>query len=436
MSHRDRRRDRLTKTATRTVRPISAWVVFAIALLVFNANLRTISAGDNIPNRFIPIAAWGHGTLTLDPVREAASIGFVDPFWLRPSLTGDTVSGYPIVFPVLATPAFAPAVAWLSAFGWTERRLHLVSEMTEKAVSSCVAAASVALLYLFLRRRTTQGTALLLSFAFAFATNTWVTSSQGMWQQSLSQLLFLGLLLLSAGEPTRFRALAAGALTGLHVLNRPFALLLSGPLVLRFTLADRRKTGLVIAGALAVATPFVLWNLAHFGHPLGYYGTHTDRIGSLFSHPVLPGLAGLLVSPSKGLVVFSPFFLFLADSRVFSKEASPRSLDTALALGPLLSLIFYSTSDIRAGFCYGPRFLVDSLPALVVLLVPAVERLRGLGRALFLAAVLWGVAVQAIGAFRYPLGGSDLLGLWDWRHPAFVVEARSSGEVRRIEPLE
>ncbi|MHB1047382.1 MAG: hypothetical protein ACYC4P_15365 [Thermoanaerobaculia bacterium] len=337
---------------------------------------------------------------------------------------------------MLATPAFAPAVAWLSAFGWTERRLHLVSEMTEKAVASCVAAASVALLYLFLRRRTTTGTALLLAFAFAFATNTWVTSSQGMWQQSLSQLLFVGLLLVSAEEPTRCRALGAGALVGLHVMNRPFAILLSGPLLFRFLLADRRKAGLVAAAVIATAAPFVLWNFATFGHPLGYYGTHTDRIGSLFSHPVLAGLAGLLVSPTKGLLVFSPFFLFLGRSAAFTQKPELRSLETALALGPLLTLVFYSTTDIRAGFCYGPRFLVDSLPALIVLLSPAVERLRGAGRAVFLAAVIWGVAVQAIGAFRYPAGGSDLVGLWDWRNPAFLVEARSAAEVTRLDPLE
>jgi hypothetical protein len=47
------------------------------------------------------------------------------------------------------------------------------------------------------------------------------------------------------------------------------------------------------------------------------------------------------------------------------------------------------------------------LPALAWLLAPVLPRLHGAARVAFLAAVAWGVVVQAIGAFRYPSAGAD-----------------------------
>ena len=37
-----------------------------LCLLVYNANLRTIGAGDTLPARYLPLTLWHDGTFALD----------------------------------------------------------------------------------------------------------------------------------------------------------------------------------------------------------------------------------------------------------------------------------------------------------------------------------------------------------------------------------
>jgi len=63
--------------------------------------------------------------------------------------------------------------------------------------------------------------------------------------------------------------------------------------------------------------------------------------------------------------------------------------------------------DWLAGYCYGPRYLTDMLPALAWILAPALPGIAGRRRLALWALIGWSIAVQAIGAFRYPCGHSD-----------------------------
>jgi hypothetical protein len=69
-----------------------------------------------------------------------------------------------------------------------------------------------------------------------------------------------------------------------------------------------------------------------------------------------------------------------------------------------------------AGYCYGPRYLADAMPWLVVLLATPYQAVRsGLARASFWAAAIVAVTIQAIGAFCFPGGNSGWLAdeLWN-----------------------
>lgn len=405
----------------------AAWLLFLVALLVYNVNLRTITAGDNYPTRFLPFALWGHGTVTLDPVREAAGMGRPDAFWLVKGRTGALMSRYPVVLPVLVSPFYAPAVAYLSTVGWTERRVFIAGEAMEKLLASSLAAAGAALLLLLLRRRVSLPQAAFLAAVYAFSTNTWVTSSQGLWQHTVAQVLYIGILYLVVRGKGGTEAALIGLLSGLFVMNRPFDALLIAPL-LGVCLIRRPRTAIPgLAGFLAGALPFLAYNQHYFGNPAGYYAVLAMAKPQLHNYPFAESLSGLWISPSKGLLVFSPVFLFLALRRRRSGPPSDEaSVDGAVIAGVVLHVLLFSMADFRAGSCYGPRFLVDALPGLTWLLSPVPGTLRGPARAAFVAAVLWGLLVQGIGAFRYPLGGSDGRDPWDWKNPAFLVEARAT----------
>jgi hypothetical protein len=401
-------------------------------LLVFNANRRAISAGDAFPARYLPFAIWRYHTLALDPVAPLTAQGRGrTAFWMVRVPGGHTLSLYPVVLPVLLAPLYLPAVVYLHLRGWTEERLDHTARVMEKVSASLVAALSVALLYLLLRRRVAAPTARLLTLAYAFGTTTWVVSSQALWQHGMAELLVIGALLFLTAPCTAPRALAAGLLLGLIAGNRPPDVVLAAALgVFGLFWAGRRAALLAAAAALPMGL-VLLYNLGVAHHIAGVYG----RIGkaSFFEHDLLSGLGGLLFSPTRGLFVFSPFLLFLVLVwRHLPRERGERGLTLAILAGVALQVLLYAKTDWRAGVSWGPRFLTDLVPLLVWLLAPVVAALRGFGRVCFLVAVGVAVVLEAIGAFWYTgatdgaiyavaSGPHQMEAAWDWRNAPFIA---------------
>lgn len=386
-------------------------------MLVYNANWRAISAGDTYPARYLPFAILKHQTLFLDPVARLAAQGRGDTaFWMVRLPDGHIISLYPVVVPVLIAPLYVPAVGYLHVRGWTDVRLDRVARVMEKLSASLVAALSASLLYLLLRRRAAAPVALLLTVAYAFGTTTWVISSQALWQHGMAQLLVIGALLLLTGPCTAPRALGAGLLLGVIAVNRPPDVILAAALGVYgvfwtgFSVhAGRRRamvgTTALVAGAALPVGLVLLYNLGVAGHIAGGYGLKGRA--SFFGHDLLSGVAGLLVSPTRGLFVFSPFFLFLFLAwRHLPRDRAERRLTLAMSVAVLLQILVYAKADWRSGISWGPRYMTDLLPFLVWMLVPVVATLRGMLRAGFMLAVGVAVAVEAIGAFYYT-GATD-----------------------------
>lgn len=414
-------------------------------LLVYNANLRAISAGDTYPARYLPFAILQYHTIFFDPIAKVAAQGRGDgAFWMLPRPSGHIISLYPIVVPVLVAPLYVPAVGYLHLRGWTDARLDHVARVMEKFCASFLAALSASLLYLLLRRRARPPIALLLTLAYAFGTTTWVISSQALWQHGMAELLVIGALLLLTAPCTAPRALGAGLLLGLIASNRPPDVILAAALgAYGLFWAGRRRAALLFATAALPMVVVLLYNLAMAGNVAGGYGL----IGKarFFQHDLLPGLAGLLISPTRGLLLFSPFLLFLVLAwRHVPRERHERGLTLAMSVGVIIQILLYAKSDWRSGLSWGPRYMTDLLPLLIWMLVPVVTALRGAGRVVFLLAVGVAVALEAIGAFSYtdsldmPIfaadrgaGKHDMRAAFHWRNAPFIT-ALSNG----LEPAE
>lgn len=254
-------------------RDVRASVLLGLCcLLVYNANLRSIGAGDTLPARYLPFGIWRYGSVLLDPIRDAAIEGHSRPYWIVNGRADHSLSLYPVVLPLLVAPLYLPAVGYLHLQGWTEWRLRRLATVMEKLTSSLLAASAATLLYLLLRRRAPPSDALLLAVAFAFGTNTWMIGSQALWQHGLAELLLVGALLLLTGPCTTSRALGAGALCGLIAGNRPADLLLAAVLGLYGLRWARHRAPWLAAGA-AVPLGLVLgYNVAAAGNLAGGYG--------------------------------------------------------------------------------------------------------------------------------------------------------------------
>jgi hypothetical protein len=433
-----RRRDRRT-----------AVLVALAALLVYNLNGRVIASSDTRATRFVPFALLEAGTLRLDPVLEVARTSR-HAYWALPARGGGYASLFPVVAPLLVTPLYVPAAILLGRQGWPREGLAAAAAFMEKLAASCVAALAAGLMYLLLRRRMRPARALGLTAAFALGTETWMIGSQALWQHGTEELLLIVALLALTGPLSAARLALGGAACGLAIAGRPIDALLVAPFALLAPAWAGRRAAWFFLGAAVPLALVLAYNLDTFGLVGGGYQLFVMQGRRYFEQPMARGLVEMLFSPDKGLFFYSPFLLFLpvylrralagtptapgasppdplpgrfASIRRFLADRD-RALTAALLAGIVAQLVVYSRSDWRGGTCYGPRYLADLLPLATWMLAPVVESLAALPLALFRWAVVFSVAVQAVGAFCYPRGASDLrIEAEHSRLPAYLIEA-------------
>jgi hypothetical protein len=432
-----------------------ALALLAASALLYLANRDVPLEGDAVPNVYLSASLLTDGDLVFDP-REAPFM-FV---WHVASPQGQTLvnvhrwderakdsgksyadlhaagqlqhddSRYFVVatqrkVPGTGEPLFAstfgpaagltalPALALLRAAGVDLWRDHGAVWMATRVVAAVLVAGSVALVYLTAAGFTTVARAVLLAAAYALGTCVWSISSQALWQQTPALFfLALGIWCLVRGESVAVRGAAAGLAFAVAVACRPTGLAVAAAAAAYLLVADRRALVAFVAAALPVAAALMLYNVYYFGSPLAspqmaagaavaQYKTGSPE---LWQTPLWVGAAGLLASPSRGLLVHSPFLAAAFAGAVLAwrdgRYARLRFLTVAV---PLLWLPAFLWFDWWGGWSYGYRPIVDSMPLLAILCVPALDAILAwpLRRAAFAAAIAWSVLVQFVGAFAY-----------------------------------
>lgn len=421
-------------------------------LVAYNANLRTLGEGDTTSARYQPLILWKDKTLALGenvqlvgrghPLRlvpsQAAApgspgyVGYYAPhaYWMVPTDdSGGAASLYPVVTPLLVAPLYLPAYLWLEGRGWKQPDIDRVAEVMEKLSASLIAYLASVLMFLLLRREKVPW-ALPLSIAFAFGTNTWMISSQALWQHGTAEILVVLALGLCLLERSPRRLVLLGLVCALMAANRPPDAILAAGFLL-YALRDKRDLRWLVLGAALPLLALLAYNLATYGNPVGGYADR-EGSGSRFFRVDLAGPAGMLLSPGRGLLVFTPFLLFLpigVAQRL--KDPRTRRLTVFVGVACLVQLLFYSQTDWRAGVSWGPRWLTDMLPILVWLLAPVPEVLRPHARRVLVATMAVAVGVQLIGAFWYTRVSDERLfsgpptslrEVWKPANTPFVVE--------------
>ena len=186
-----------------------------------------------------------------------------------------------------------------------------------------------------------------------------------------------------------------------------------------------RRLAAVGAGTAVGLALSAAWNFARFGaFTTTGYGEQLQN----WSTPPLTGLAGLLLSPGRGLLWHWPLVL-LALLGTGAAWRRHREL-TLFAWGTLLVLLaFYCRwQDWDGGWSWGPRFLLPALPLLAILIAPFFAEppkgrlTRALGWALILVStwVAWTGTLVPTTDFhqflrRQAAGGNYLeVARWSW----------------------
>ena len=289
-----------------------------------------------------------------------------------------------------------------------------------KLTASLLIAASAALLYLAAAVLTTQRRALLTALTFAFASCAWAVASQSLWQQTAEMFfLSLGLLFFIRFPASAWHSAAAGAAFSAAAFCRPTAALVALISAGALFLSDRRGFACFLLAALPLAIAALAWNLYYFDSPFDFgqlaSGARVAKFktgsAQLWQTPLWLGATGLLVSPSRGLLVYSPVFAFaFASIGTLWREERWRPLRFVAVAVPALWVPAFLWFDWWGGWAFGYRPIMDTLPMLTLLCLPALDALlaRPAWRAVFVLSLAWSVAVQALGAFVYSPWGWNM----------------------------
>lgn len=403
-------------------------LLFLFLSVVYHSNLRPIASGDSLPASLIPFSILLDGSISLDRFGPYMS----EHVWYGSAVLHKTgshwYSGYPIAGPVLVTPLYLPVafVPWIGK--QPPGTLIAIARLAEKVVAVLLAAAAAnALLYL-LRRLTPGRAAWMLTLLFALGTGNWSTSSQALWQHTFGQIAIIGCLYsierLSVPDSESRWYWIAGAFAACALAIRPTNLALLPALALVLWLRPARLTHYVrvfvlpvLAGALIAAYNSVVFHSFGGGYPLKLGGRLFD------------GLPGILLSPGRGFLIYTPIALFALAAFVPGARESRRQHRLVVSAAGSFSLLHVALIAMWpawwGGYCWGPRLLTEILAPVMVLIAVGLPALRHGGlKWAFAVTALYCCLIQALGAYCYPKGRWDHLPisvdddparLWDWR---------------------
>ena len=411
------------------------FILFSLLFVSYNANLRLIPSGDTMPARLLPFSILREGNLDLDEFNlgvhtEQGNFSNL-PDFVR-EIKGHMISVYPVTTPMLITPLYLPVVWFRRAPVSLESPVGIIME---KLSASFIASLSALFVYLSLRELCARRPALWLTLLYAFGTNTWVTSSQTLWQHGVGELalsLMCYALLKSQTDDSWLRLAGLGA--GLAAAARPTNVIFSLLSLIYVWRFHRREVVSFLLWPVIIGIPLVSYNLFYFGTITGGYGT-IDLTSSMLLGNFLrfdyEGLLGILFSPSRGLFIYTPFVFFSVWGGILLwRDRTFPPVLKYMSLGVVGQVFLYGKYSVWwGGWSYGPRFLTDIVPFLCLMLVPILPLLRQwMIRSAFIVACLFSIAVQIIGVFCYNYGW-DIIPvnvdfrpqrLWDWHDPQIL----------------
>ena len=354
-------------------------------LLVFtfvvHAASPVVTSTDSAWTFHLAASSLLEGDLDLDEYRPLMDLDL--DYRLR-MMGGHVYYYYPAATPLLVTPVVLLMNVVFSASRPDDFYAYLADHgpnaqtaRLEKLVASAIVALATALMYLVARRFLTLRASILLALIFAFATSMWSTASRALWQHGPSALLLLiALYLTLATSRGGWSIFATGLILAFAYLVRPTNSISFAFFGLYHLLNNRRQAWLYALGSLVVLVPYAAQNWAAYGNIFPPYSYQLfERLGTLLA--VGEAMPGTLLSPNRGLFVFTPIFLFsIYGGYAAAKGGGWNRVNLDLYLIGILLAHWITTSlfeDWGGAWSIGPRYFVDMIPFLVYLLIPVLK---------------------------------------------------------------
>lgn len=447
---------------------------------IIKVNQLSIQSEDTVPTLFLPVAIISEGTMHLDSYYEFMRDKYphpddkdfekdLVPFYLRrvqdPAVEGSEgthyVTAFPIITGLLAIPVYV--IPYLIGVELNWELLAILGHIT----GALIMAASGGILYVLLKNFfVNEKKAELLTYVYLFGTINFALLSQAMWQHGTVQLFVIAALyyfLKSQKQTGRYlQTVAFGFLMSLAVLSRPTAVI-ALPFLLIYTLSKKDSQNfikqikywlLTLVGVIPNVLFFIWYNKTYY-YSIFNQG-YADQADSGWLGRFPEGFLGLWVSPTKGILVYSPIFILalVAVYKIFkkaiqaNKEKGVKSLSLSLSssLSEMDNFILASFFTVIAhtlvlgkwkhwygGWSYGYRMASDVIPYLILMLVPIVktevwEKYKKVFYILFALSIL--VQIHGIIFYdgiwhaAYDNGFTETSWLWSIVNSEFAFNAR------------
>lgn len=406
------------------------------------------------------MSMWEHGDTNLDEyseiIRKNANYGVTcvgSGGEVRP-LQSDSCEGHwygwypigisllsgPLVLAIIgilrtATPIFSSIHSSNAVIeGFLRADWDAAHALIEMEVASFLLATTTIVVYFIARRYLNQKRSFLLSAFFAIGTSAYSMAGRGLWGHSPSMLLIsIAVYLLVTAEDQRTRAAWAALPVALSYTVRPTDGLFVMICTCFVALHHRSQLVRYVLAAAPIAAAFFIYNITTYHSLLpSYYKLHPSFGQPGYAADFGNALAGNLLSPSRGLLIYSPVFLF-AIWNMFRNHWKT-AISTPLAILCLLHWVVISmfVEFWWAGHSYGPRLFTDLAPVFTFFLIPWFERWDTLSRPIrvaFVALALVSAAMHLPGGwsgsvYRWntePVNIDQHPGRnWDWGDPQFL----------------
>ena len=289
-------------------------------------------------------------------------------FYQIENVNGHYFSRFPIGASILALPL----VFAFKLFSNLDETIRFeIPKYIEAYISSIFVAVTAVFIFLIARLSIKKDLyAALPALVFAFCTSAWSIAGLALWQHSPSMLMLtvaLYLILLADRRPgiVQYASIPLAFSYAVRPTNSISIILLTLFILMRY----RSYIIRYFAWGLLVAVPFIIFNLQVYGALLSPY----YQPGRLASNKYfLEALAGNLVSPSRGLFVFSPVLL-LAFLGVWLKIRDRQFERLDLFIAAIIVIHWITVSSFEpwwAGYTFGPRFFTDMLPYFIYFTIP------------------------------------------------------------------
>ena len=420
---------------------LGAFLIYFFSwVLVYSLGINklAIQSEDTLPTMLLPVSIIKDHTFYVDnyyqmllhkypnPDDTDFTRGFV-PFYVK-QVGIHYISSFPLVAGLLSVPVYFLPVTLGVPITW--ENLTVLAHLS----AALIAATSGVALYVLLKKHLLQDDkkALGLTLIYLFATINFALVSQSLWQHGVLELFtILGIYFMYGKKYFMF-----GLSMGLAILSRPTAIVPATILGILLFIKSFKDKKLLLNYCLKAGIGVLLCALFFFWYNNKYYVSvenqgYASQIVSEWKSNFPEGFLGVWLSPSKGILVYSPVFIFSLAGLWLARKKPNYLIFGLIVL--LHTLVIGKWKHWYGGWSFGYRMSSDIIPFLILLLVPYLKSsFFEKTKKLFYALVFLSVGIEVFGLLffdgiwhaAYDNGFEHTSWLWSIKDSEFVFNMR------------